>query len=384
MNILEDQVTDLNYLVDTPIVPTSPIAVSGSMNGQRQSSSAESPADTGPGSGKKRKNDEIDANGNTHTRAKRNRYISIACNECKRRKIKCNGNTPCQRCGNLNLDCQYAPNCCSNGFKESEEFKQMNAHLASLQEQVDNLYANLNALRAGADAMSYPPPSEGSISVSQPPPISPANRYRSAPKHPSFRGPTSSAFSLDVAKNTLHNMGYRGLVDEGVVTQDATPIASPRSMQPPTSVTLSGSPDRDPIWALSKEEMVRLCRVYEEEMGLMYPVVNIEQIIIHGTNLFDFMDAALRTNIANPNTPGKGVYDEQSLVLKMVLACAAVVEGNGQSEIGYRLFESVREAADRILHGEAIEVKSLPLLVVVVLALYALLWIRTRVSLNHP
>jgi len=24
-------------------------------------------------------------------------------NECKRRKIKCNGNTPCQRCGNLNL-----------------------------------------------------------------------------------------------------------------------------------------------------------------------------------------------------------------------------------------------------------------------------------------
>jgi hypothetical protein len=40
-------------------------------------------------------------------------------NECKRRKIKCNGQTPCQRCGNLNLECQYAPNCCNN-FKESE------------------------------------------------------------------------------------------------------------------------------------------------------------------------------------------------------------------------------------------------------------------------
>jgi hypothetical protein len=266
----------------------------------------------------------------------------------------------------MNLDCQYAPNCCSNGFKESEEFKQMNAHLTSLQEQVDNLYANLNALRAGADAMSYVPSSEGSLSVSQPPPISPVNRFRPAPKHPSFRGPTSSAFSLDVAKNTLHNMGYQGLVDEGLITQDATPIASPRSMQPPNSAILNGRPDRDPIWALSKEEMIRLCRVYEEEMGLMYPVINIEQIIIHGTNLYDFIDAALRTNLANPNTPGKGIYDEQSLVLKMVLACAAVVEGNGQSDIGYRLFESVREAADRILHGEAIEVKSLPLLVLVV------------------
>lgn len=83
MNILEDQVTDLNYLADTPIAAISPIEVSGSMNGQRQSSSAESPADTGPGSGKKRKNDETDANGNTHTRAKRNRYISIAWYICQ-------------------------------------------------------------------------------------------------------------------------------------------------------------------------------------------------------------------------------------------------------------------------------------------------------------
>lgn len=67
--------------------------------------------------GNKRKGSD---GGQTQQRAKRNRYISIACNECKRRKIKCNGNTPCQRCGNLNLECLYAPNCCSSGFKESQ------------------------------------------------------------------------------------------------------------------------------------------------------------------------------------------------------------------------------------------------------------------------
>jgi Fungal Zn(2)-Cys(6) binuclear cluster domain len=85
-----------------------------------------------------------DGEGVTQPRAKRNRYISIAwygitlhiegegtserkkadllcdSNECKRRKIKCNGETPCQRCGNLSLECVYAPNCCSNGFKDSE------------------------------------------------------------------------------------------------------------------------------------------------------------------------------------------------------------------------------------------------------------------------
>jgi hypothetical protein len=247
----------------------------------------------------------------------------------------------------------------------------MNAQIASLQEQVDNLYANLNAMRGGGDPMAFSHSSERSMSMSQPSivndPISPINKYRPTPKHSSFRGPTSSAFSLDVAKNTLHNMGYPGLVegvDEGLITQDDTPLASPPSMGPPE--LHPGNPCRDPIWTLSKEEMIRLCRVYEEEMGIMYPVLNIESVIIYGTNLYEFTEAALRTGLA-PNTANiQGVRDEQSCILKMVLACATVVEGNGQSEIGYRLFESVRNAADRTLHSEAIEIKSLPLLVLVV------------------
>ncbi|RDL41849.1 Uncharacterized protein BP5553_01828 [Venustampulla echinocandica] len=366
MNVLESQVTDLNSLVESPIA-----TVSGIMNGQRHTSSAESPADAAGEGGKKRKPDDSPSvNGTTHTRAKRNRYISIACNECKRRKIKCNGNTPCQRCGNLNLECQYAPNCCSNGFKDSEEFRQMNAQLASLQEQVDSLYANLNALRASGDAMAFVPPSERSMSMSQTPnvqPISPIDKYRPPPpKHRSYRGPTSSAFSLDVAKNTLHSMGYQGLgVDEGMMTQDATPLASPPAIQPPPLPNTNSNPSKDPLWSLSKEEMIRLCRVYEEEMGIMYPVVDIDQTIIHGTNLYEYLGAAVRNGLVTPSPPGKGINDEQSLALKMVLASATLTEGNGQSEIGYRLFESVREAADRILHSEAIEVKNLSFLVLV-------------------
>ena len=243
----------------------------------------------------------------------------------------------------------------------------MNAQLASLQDQVDNLYANLNALRNG-DGMAFPA-SERSMSMSQPSvqPISPMNRQRPPPKHPTFRGPTSSAFSLDVAKNTLHNMGYQGLgVDEGMITQDPTPVASPPGIQPPPLINTNGNACRDPIWTFSKEEMIRLCRVYEEEMGLMYPVVNIEELIIHGSNLYDFIDAALRNGLANPTSPGKGINDASSCALKLVLACATLVEGSGQSEIAYRLFESVREAADRTLHSEVIEIKSLPFLTLVV------------------
>ena len=251
----------------------------------------------------------------------------------------------------------------------------MNNQLATLQEQVDNLYANLSALRSGQDGMAFAPPSERSISVTQtsqaPQPISPVSRYRPASKHQSYRGPTSSAFSLDVAKNTLHSMGYQNLnVDEATMTQDATPTGSPHGSprgHPPRSLPLpDGNPARDPIWALSKAEMIRLCRVYEEEMGIMYPVIDIEQVIIHGTNLYTFVEAARRNGLDNREVGGKGINDEGSCVLKMVLACSTLTEGHGQSEIAYRLFESVREAADGILHGEVIQVKNLPFLVLVV------------------
>ena len=39
--------------------------------------------------------------------------------ECKRRKIKCNGEMPCRRCGHLSLDCAYEPRGLSNA-KDSE------------------------------------------------------------------------------------------------------------------------------------------------------------------------------------------------------------------------------------------------------------------------
>lgn len=176
-------------------------------------------------------------------------------------------------------------------------------------------------------------------------------------------------------------MGYQGLgVDEGP-TQDPTPIASPPAIHPP-ALTEPARPGKDPIWQLSKAEMIRLCRVYEEEMGIMYPVADIERVIIHGTNLYDFVDAAYRNGLRNSNSEGP-IRDEQTCVLKMVLACSTLTEGHGQSEIAYSLFESVREAADRILHGEVIEVKDLPFLVLVV-SLCFFFCIVSLVILQHP
>lgn len=50
----------------------------------------------------------------------------------------------------------------------------------------------------------------------------------------------------------------------------------------------------------------------------------------------------------------------------MVLAVSLVIEGAGQTDVGFQLFQSVREAADRVLHRESIEIKNLPFLTLVV------------------
>ncbi|KAF2172583.1 hypothetical protein M409DRAFT_17814 [Zasmidium cellare ATCC 36951] len=328
--------------------------------------------------------------GSTQQRARRNRYVSIACNECKRRKIKCNGQTPCQRCGNLNLECVYAPNCC-NGFKDSQEYKEMSNQIAMLQDQVNALYEGLNTLRAqmgqGMGVGQQPTPIDPSLQSAPYPshrgsypnlhaspgasmlsPSAPRPRNQSHSKQNSFRGPTSSAFNFGVAKSSLETMGITSQGDEGnngsggagtgtaEVTPDRSPVGS--NMQ----VLQSIHAQKDPIWSISQEEALRLCRVYEDEMGLMYPVLDVNKVVDYATKLYRFMEAAHRTGLMQQGLPGAdSIDDEDTNILKLVLATALTVEACGRSDLGQRLFEYVQPAIDTMLLG-AVGVKAIRLL----------------------
>ncbi|KAF2018901.1 hypothetical protein BU24DRAFT_364238 [Aaosphaeria arxii CBS 175.79] len=312
-----------------------------------------------PGASQKRKSEESAP----QARAKRNRYISIACNECKRRKIKCNGQTPCQRCGNLSLECLYAPNCCNN-FKDSDEFKQMSAHISTLQDQVEQLFANLTSLKSQVDTQSmgsigtpYQNPEYArSMSIHTPmiPPSPAQQRSKSFSKHPRFHGPTSSAFNLGVAKSSLKTMGITGaedVEDEGVVTQDVTPMGSP----PQSNAALSKGSlhiDKDPIWSLTKSEAVRLIQVWQEEMGMMYPFMDIEKMLRYADLLFSFVEAASRSGLMQGSRPGHdAIMDDRTSILKLILAISLVLEGGGKDPLGEKLFWNVHERVEKSLSG---------------------------------
>jgi hypothetical protein len=238
------------------------------------------------------------------------------------------------------------------------EFKQMSAHLAALQQQVDDLFHNLNSLRAHVDVQAQ---SNGSINTGTPytqndytpmlPPSTERSRTKSFSKHPRFHGPTSSVFNLGVARSSLKTMGITAVEDaddEALATDDPTPRPSP-----PTQAAAPQQPmhaDKDPIWSISKHEALRMVHVWHEEQGLMYPVLEIEKLLRYTEMLFSFVEAAQRTGLMQGAMPGAdAIMDDQTCVLKLVLAITLVMEAGGKSPLGEKLFEDAHRVVERIL-----------------------------------
>ena len=258
----------------------------------------------------------------------------------------------------------------------------MNAHVQSLQEQVDNLYANLNVLLSRSDGKNFSNPSlevysqaasQGQSSSSAPYQgsiSSPESRARPL----QFRGHTTSAFSFDVANSSLQTMGIANLQtmaitqstfgpdEEGAMAQN-----NPSAIQDLDSgLPATTRPPKDPLWSLSREEVIRLCRIYDDEVGLMYPMLDIDKTIAKANRLFDFMEAAARTGLLKDEIDrGDAFHDDDSNILKMVLAASLTLVGGGYSEMGSRLFESVRTVSESRL-WQPVNMKGLMLLVIVV------------------
>ncbi|EMD91713.1 hypothetical protein COCC4DRAFT_160926 [Bipolaris maydis ATCC 48331] len=314
----------------------------------------------------KRKNEDAPA----QPRAKRNRYISIACNECKRRKIKCNGQTPCQRCGNLNLDCQYSPNCCNN-FKESEEFKQMSAHISSLQQQVDDLFHNISALRSQVEVHSNgsmgTPFTQDYQQTPMLPPHPSRSQSKSSNKHRRFHGPTSNAFNVSVARSSLKTMGINPGEeedDEDLLTREETPEESPpaANAMPPKRRFHA---DKDPIWAISKSDALRLLHVWRDEVAAMYPILDVDKLLRYTELLFTFVEAATRSGFMQRALPGSdAMMDEQISTLKLVLATTLVIEGRGKDPLAEKLFTNVHGIVEKSL-SEPASLHNINLLVLV-------------------
>lgn len=187
-------------------------------------------------------------------------------------------------------------------------------------------------------------------------PSSTRRKSHSQSNQPTFRGPTSSAFNIGVAKNSLETMGITSQSEEDVSGSGGagtgTREASPEPPQPSGQLLPTTHQSKDPLWSIPQEEALRLCRVFEDEMGLMYPVLDINKVLDHATKLYRFMEAAHRTGLMQQGMPGAdAIDDEETNILKLVLATALTTEASGRSDLGQRLFEVVQPAVENLMLG---------------------------------
>ena len=250
----------------------------------------------------------------------------------------------------------------------------MNDHIQLLQEQVNNLYANLNNLHKSQNGTSIPSSKSDAFSrhesLASPNSVVSFPQSTSSPNIPTrlarFQGPTSSGYNFDVANSSLQTMG---ITSPGYNTDgeghDTTPAGSPAHHQSPPPHTVL-QPPKDYLYLLKREEVLRLCRVYDEEVGIMYPMLDVEKLCAQANLMFNFMESAARAGLMHRSSQGDdALQDEDSNILMMVVAAALAVEGSGESEYGEKIFKTVRATCERKL-WEPVTIKGLILFVVVV------------------
>lgn len=219
----------------------------------------------------------------------------------------------------------------------------MRSHITSLQHQVDSLFSSLNTFRRHlSDSYPSPEASHAPTHCGRLSPVCPAPSFSPSPGRRKFLnrsyGPISNEDGFEGADSTLQTMeiAQESTIDENIAQNDDTATLSPPSNAHPNS-------SDDPMWLISRQEAIRLCTVYEEEIGIMYPLFEIEAIIDSVHKLWAYFESGFDS--AFGRMPGRyTVNDDDVNLVKVVLAAGLVLEGNGQSQLGQRIFESLRPA----------------------------------------
>lgn len=228
------------------------------------------------------------------------------------------------------------------------EYKAMNAHIQSLQEQVDNLLNNVASLRraigqdlpASDDIFGHEQSLQRHLGAPQASMTAGAVASSQDP-HAGYKNSANPSYAFDVAHSNLRSMGISASEQE----VDSSSMHRVDTSNENVNIDPLLHSSKDPIWNVGKDEALRLFRVYEEEVGVMYPLLEIEAIQRHATHFFAFADAAFRTGLARPSG-ADGMYDEDMDILKLVLAIALLCNASVESQMASRLFESVCKSTE--------------------------------------
>ncbi|KAK1994612.1 fungal-specific transcription factor domain-containing protein [Colletotrichum falcatum] len=349
------------------------------------------------------------ASGEGH-RPKRAKYTPVACNECKRRKLKCTREeswSACRRCLMSGGECVFAPGPQQTPLREREparertgpvnphdardggggavdhhpvstaptgsQFKSLSDEVAALRDQVSTLTSSLRELTGRMTHLGTRSPAAlGGPTLPSPMYVSDSARRPSVPREPQFVGPTRSAYSLRIAESSLSRVPVQAR-DASPASRSASPAASARApsegadRRASTSAAAAGAaaaaaaqngPDSDPLLTLGFAEVVRLLDVYQEEIESVYPFTDIKDVLANLARILDYARDPLRPSAED----GPAIELKDVQIAKVAIATSIVMDAQGQNAISTKLIDAVEPVVCRVSGDAFIDLKELQIM----------------------
>ncbi|KAL4928203.1 transcription factor domain-containing protein [Aspergillus undulatus] len=267
---------------------------------------------------------------------KRAKYTQLACNECKRRKLKCDGKSVCSRCIRQNATCVYTPsshastNTPATPSRESRDdgfstkFRTLDQQIEALHREMRVMSARMHELESASATPSAS--NNGNASISSSSVSAGLRRIMNRPGSPDYVGPTSAEFGIAKRQRPADESD-----GDGEELEDTTTAPSPAAVSDVEAMS------SDLLGCLGKEEALRLVTVYENNVGLMYPCIDLDSLRSYVNDYYK----------DGPTPPGTTDQDwffaRDAEVLKILLATALLAESHGRSERAALLADSVED-----------------------------------------
>ncbi|KIM92628.1 hypothetical protein OIDMADRAFT_185085 [Oidiodendron maius Zn] len=220
-------------------------------------------------------------------RKRREAYVQNACSTCKRRKTRCNGQTPCQLCTRRSTECSYT----GEGVRTTREHGSTQQTVGHLTEVVSRLQNALDELleKRSNDSKAAPDqrrnsPSEGRAESSETLRTTPleledvSDETRRSPTNeplPLSRlsGPSSSQFGFRAAMTLLQSTSRDTTVAGADLDTAKSLIANGEF-----TMQRNFSTPQELLWHVGYTKAVHLVDIYQDVIGQLYPIANLDQI----------------------------------------------------------------------------------------------------------
>lgn len=232
--------------------------------------------------------------------------------------------------------------------------------MAAMQQQIDLMSAMIQDLQKI-------PPQNQAVPISTSSNHADARWTNRGPVSPSYIGPTSSEFGLNVSNDAAAHLDETEISENIQISSSNSPSALPEEPREKDHIDISRSDN--PLLSLTEADALRLVDVFDEAVALMYPVVDLKSIREYIVDFYRQPFDGSNNHLCPPQN-GNEVWwfsARDTEVLKIVLALALISESNGKCELGDVLAASVENTfASTRTQVPEVDMKELIILTLVV------------------